>query len=97
MKALHQSPGSHTGIKKLLSLFCARFWMPAARSTAKSVVQQSASCQRAKDYGPPKPPMGHTGAVRPWQTLAVDVVGPICPDVMAWSICLRLMIVLPDM
>ena len=67
----------HAGEKKLLALFKERFWTPQARVLASRVVKQCAGCQLGKDYGPRPPVQGSTGAVRPWQILAVDIVGPL--------------------
>ena len=77
MKLLHAGPGCHPGIRKLTALFRERFWMPGARPTAKLVVRSCKGCQLGKDYGPRKIQQGHTGAFRPWQVVAVDVVGPL--------------------
>ena len=77
MKTLHDGPGCHPGVRKLTALFRERFWMPAARPTAQRVVRSCKGCQLGKDYGPRKVQQGQTGALRPWQVVAVDVVGPL--------------------
>ena len=77
MKELHDGPGCHPGVRKLTALFRERFWMPAARPTAQRVVRSCKGCQLGKDYSPWKVQQGHTGALRPWQVVAVDVVGPL--------------------
>ena len=80
MTAMHNSPGSHLGSKKLASLFRERYWMPGVTTVAKDIVKNCEACQKSKDYGPRKIPPGTTGARRPWHILAVDIMGPLEPS-----------------
>ena len=65
------------GVKRLLHIFQKRFWMPHARDVARSTVAQCVPCQLGKDYGPRKKFTGTTGALKPWQIIAVDIMGPL--------------------
>lgn len=77
MKKIHHGPGGHMGVRRLLHIFQGRFWMPHARKVASAVVAECTSCQLGKDYGPPRKFTGSTGALKPWQIVAVDIMGPL--------------------
>ena len=45
----------------------------------RRIVQSCEGCQRGTDYRPRRQTLGHVTAPNPWDTLCVDIVGPLPP------------------
>ena len=64
----------------LYELFKARYDHPRGRRICQEVAQACWGCQKGSDYHPRKATAGIIQAQGPWDTLSVDVVGPLPKD-----------------
>ena len=77
-KELHEA--THIGGENLWRLFQKRYSFPRGRSICLDVAKACRACQRGTDYGPKKAPLGTISSSGPWDTLSVDIVGPLPRD-----------------
>lgn len=80
LKACHDSPLSgHCGTEKTFEKVNSRFFWPKLRSDVKDYVRKCVSCAQRKTspHLKPAPLMKFKPAVRPFERIAMDVVGPL--------------------
>ena len=66
----------HLSKKKMLAVFRQRYTCRGVGQLARMIAETCRACQLGSDYHPRAIPPGAIRTHRPWQTLAVDVVGP---------------------
>ena len=71
---------THLGGQALWKLFSARYSHKAGRRICIEVAQSCPQCQRGSDYGHRQKTTGTTESKGPWDTLSVDIVGPLPAD-----------------
>ena len=70
----------HTGVSKTTDMLKSRFFFPGMTQMCKDIIAKCVICQRIA--GPPKPQMHtlkETMSDKPWEKLAIDLVGPMRP------------------
>ena len=77
LSSLHSAQGGHPGFKKTLALFRSRYYTDGAPTLARDVTSQCLGCQIGTDYKLKTEVKGHITASRPWELVAVDVMGPL--------------------
>ena len=75
---LHTS--THLGGQALWKLFSDRYFHKAGRRICIEVAQSCPQCQRGSDYGHRQKTTGTIESKGPWDTLSVDIVGPLPAD-----------------
>ena len=75
---LHTS--THLGGQALWKLFSDRYSHKAGRRICIEVAQRCPQCQRGSDYGHRLKTTGAIQSKGPWNTLSVDIVGPLPAD-----------------
>lgn len=78
IQELHDA--THLGYKGTLSIFKERFSFKNCSKICRDIVNNCKGCQQGKDYG--RNTLGvasSIGALRPWHTIAIDVMGPFRP------------------
>ncbi len=75
----HDSPfAGHLGVKKTLSRIRNRYFWPNMNKEIKMYVRQCVICEKRKALGSSKAPLVPIDPPsRPWQLMAMDVVGPL--------------------
>ena len=68
---------THLGGQALWRLFSDRYSHKAGRRICIEVAQSCPQCQRGSDYGHRQKTTGTTESKGPWDTLSVDIVGPL--------------------
>ena len=71
---------THLGGHALWKLFRDRYSHKAGRHICLETAQSCPQCQLGTDYGHRKKTTGTTQSQGPWDTLSVDIVGPLPPD-----------------
>ena len=71
---------THLGGQALWKLFSDRYSHKAARRICIEVAQSCPQCQRGSDYGHRLKTTGTIQSKGPWDTLSVDIVGPLPAD-----------------
>ena len=71
---------THLGGQALRKLFSDRYFHKAGRRICIEVAQSCPQCQRGSDYGHCQKTMGTIESKGPWDTLSVDIVGPLPAD-----------------
>ena len=71
---------THLGGQALWKLFSDRYFHKAGRRICIEVAQSCPQCQRGSDYGHCQKTTGTIESKGPWDTLAVDIVGPLPAD-----------------
>ena len=71
---------THLGGQALWKLFSDRYSHKAGRRICIEVAQSFPQCQRGSDYGHRLKTTGTIQSKRPWDTLSVDIVGPLPAD-----------------
>ena len=71
---------THLGGQALCRLFSDRYSHKAGRSICIEVAQSCPECQRGSDYGHRQKTTGTIESKGPWDTLSVDIVGPLPAD-----------------
>ena len=71
---------THLGGHALWKLFSDRYSHKAGRSICIEVAQSCSQCQRGSDYGHRLKTTGTIQSKGPWDTLSVDIVGPLPAD-----------------
>ena len=77
-KELHSA--THLGGQALWKLFCDRCDYKAGRRICLEVAQSCPQCQLGSDYGPRQKTTGAIQSQGPWDTLSIDIVGPLPAD-----------------
>ena len=71
---------THLGGHALWKLFCARYSKKAGHRICLETAQSCLQCQLGTDYGHRQKTTGTIQSQGPWDTLSMDVVGPLTPD-----------------
>ena len=71
---------THLGGQALWKLFSDRYSHKAGRRICIEVAQSCPQCQKGSDYGHRLKTMGAIQSKGPWDTLSVDIVGPLPAD-----------------
>ena len=71
---------THLGGQALWRLFSDRYSHKAGRRICIEVAQSCPQCQRGSDYGHRQKTTGTIESKGPWDTLSVDIVGPLPAD-----------------
>ena len=71
---------THLGGQALWKLFSDRYSHKAGRRICIEVAQSCPQCQRGSDYGHRQKTTGTIESTGPWDTLSVDIVGPLPAD-----------------
>ena len=71
---------THLGGQALWKLFSDRYFHKAGRRICIEVAQSCPQCQRGSDYGHCQKTTGTIESKGPWDTLCVDIVGPLPAD-----------------
>ena len=71
---------THIGGQALWKLFRDRYFHKAGRRICIEVAQSCPQCQRGSDYGHRRKTTGTIESKGPWDTLSVDIVGPLPAD-----------------
>ena len=80
---------THLGGQALWKLFSDRYSHKAGRRICIEVAQSCPQCQRGSDYGHRQKTTGTIESKGPWDTLSVDIVGPLPPTAdTSSSLCL---------
>ena len=78
---------THLAGQALWKLFSDRYSHKAGRRICIEVAQSCPQCQRGSDYGHRQKTTGTIKSKGPWDTLSVDIVGPLPADTSS-SLCL---------
>ena len=71
---------THLGGQALWKLFCDRYSHKAGRRICLETAQSCPQCQLGSDYGHRQKTTGTIQSQGPWDTLSIDIVGPLPPD-----------------
>ena len=77
-RELHST--THLGGQALWKLFCDRYEFKAGRRIYLEVAQSCPQCQLGSDYGHCQKTTGAIQSQGPWDTLSIDIVGPLPAD-----------------
>ena len=77
-KELHAT--THLGGQALWKLFGDRYSFKSGRRLCMEIVQSFPQCQMGSDYGHSQKMTGAIQSRGPWDTLSVDIVGPLLAD-----------------
>ena len=64
----------------LWKLFCDRYTHKVGRCISLEITQSCPQCQLGTDYGHRQKTTGTIQSQGPWDTLSIDIVGPLLPD-----------------
>ena len=70
----------HLGENKTWKAFNRKFSTPQGRQKCREVVRTCPECQLGKDYKTKHNPKGHINSSGPWETVIIDIVGPLPVD-----------------
>ena len=70
----------HLGENKTWKAFNRKYSTPQGRKKCREVVRTCPECQLGKDYKARHVPKGHINSPGPWETINIDVVGPLPVD-----------------
>ena len=70
----------HLGENKTWKAFNRKYSTPQGRKKCREVVRTCPECQLGKDYKARHVPKGHINSHGPWETISIDVVGPLPVD-----------------
>ena len=70
----------HLGENKTWKAFNRKYSTPQGRRKCREVVRTCPECQLGKDYMARHVPKGHINSPGPWETISIDVVGPVPVD-----------------
>ena len=70
----------HLGENKTWKAFNRKYSTPQGRKRCREVVRTCPECQLGKDYKAHHVPKGHINSPGPWETVSIDVVGPLPVD-----------------
>ena len=75
MKRIHKE--GHLGRRKTLRMFRRRFQGVKENEICRKMIRGCQGCQKGTDYSPRYKISGHINSLKPWDTLCVDIVGPL--------------------
>ena len=78
LEAIHAT--THLGTDKTWRIFQRNYSHPGGRKLCQQIVKACHGCQMGSDYRPRTSPQGHLDAPSPWDTVSVDIVGPLPYD-----------------
>ena len=70
----------HLGENKTWKAFNRKYSTPQGRKRCREVVRTCPECQLGKDYKARHVPKGHISSPGPWETISIDIVGPLPVD-----------------
>ena len=70
----------HLGENKTWKAFNRKYSTPQGKKKCREVVRTCPECQLGKDYKARHVPKGHINSPGPWETISIDVVGPLPVD-----------------
>ena len=70
----------HLGESKTWKAFNRKYSTPQGRQKCREVVRTCPECQLGKDYKAQHGPKGHINSPGPWETVSIDIVGPLPVD-----------------
>ena len=78
IKEVHRQ--GHLGENKTWKAFNRKYSTPQGRQKCREVVRTCPECQLGKDYKAQHGPKGHINSPGPWETVSIDIVGPLPVD-----------------
>ena len=78
IKEVHRQ--GHLGENKTWKAFNRKYSTPQGRQKCREVVRTCPECQLGKDYKTQHNPKGHINSSGPWETVSIDIVGPLPVD-----------------
>ena len=78
--AIELHSATHLGGQALWKLFHDRYEFKAGRRICLEVAQSCPQCQLGSDYGHRQKTTGAIQSQGPWDTLSIDIVGPLPAD-----------------
>ena len=78
IKEVHRQ--GHLGENKTWKAFNRKYSTPQGRQKCREVVRTCPECQLGKDYKTQHSPKGHINSSGPWETVSIDIVGPLPVD-----------------
>ena len=78
IKEVHRQ--GHLGENKTWKAFNRKYSTPQGRQKCREVVRTCPECQLGKDYKTKHNPKGHINSSGPWETVSIDIVGPLPVD-----------------
>ena len=78
IKEVHRQ--GHLGESKTWKAFNRKYSTPQGRQKCREVVRTCPECQLGKDYKTQHSPKGHINSSGPWETVSIDIVGPLPVD-----------------
>ena len=70
----------HLGENKTWKAFNRKYFTQQGKKKCREVVRTCPECQLGKDYKARHVPKGHINSPGPWETISIDVVGPLPVD-----------------
>ena len=70
----------HLGENKTWKAFNRKYSTPQGKKKCREVVRTCPECQLGKDYKARHGPKGHINSPGPWETVSIDIVGPLPVD-----------------
>ena len=70
----------HLGEHKTWKAFNRKYYTPLGKQKCREVVRTCPECQLGKDYKAQHVPKGHINSPGPWETISIDIVGPLPVD-----------------
>ena len=78
IKEVHRQ--GHLGEHKTWKAFNRKYFTPAGKQKCREVVRTCPECQLGKDYKVKHLPKGNISSPGPWETVSIDIVGPLPVD-----------------
>ena len=78
IKEVHRQ--GHLGENKTWKAFKRKYSTPQGRQKCREVIRTCPECQLGKDYKTQHNPKGHINSSGPWETVSIDIVGPLPVD-----------------
>ena len=70
----------HLGEHKTWKAFNRKYYTPQGKQRCREVVRTCPECQLGKDYKARHVSKGHINSPGPWETVSIDIVGPLPVD-----------------
>ena len=70
----------HLGKHKTWKAFNRKYYTPQGKQRCRKIVRTCPECQLGKDYKARHVPKGHINSSGPWETVSIDIVGPLPVD-----------------
>ena len=78
IKEVHRQ--GHLGEHKTWKAFNRKYFTPAGKQKCREIVRTCPECQLGKDYKVKHLPKGNINSPGPWETVSIDIVGPLPVD-----------------